>query len=437
MKIWQYFKSVICITAAGVLFAVLVAGCSAQSARSGRYVKSGQRWWKGNTHTHTFWSDGQDYPEMVADWYKDHGYNFLVLSDHNVLSQGLQWVDVDERHTEADIHDKYIKRFGTDWVETRLVDDKKQVRLKPLNEFRHLLEKPNKFMMVQGEELSADARVHVNAINSIERIGPKEGKTKAEILQNNINAVLEQEKRTGQQMLPHVNHPNWHWTFTAEDLFPITGEQFFELYNAGGTSCMSIGDENHVSTEKMWDIILAMRLGVLNLPVMYGVGSDDAHTYHKTGPEHSSPGRAWIMVRATHLTPEYIIKAMEAGDFYTSNGLTLKNVKFDGKTLKVKIAAEQGVSYTTRFIGTKKRFDTKTTEHKYKVGEKERVIKKYSDDIGIVLKESKGAKAEYTLTGDELYVRATVISSKPKNNPHFEGELETAWVQPVLLGVKK
>ena len=35
------------------------------------------RWWKGNLHDHTLWSDGDDYPEMVAAWYKDHGYHFL------------------------------------------------------------------------------------------------------------------------------------------------------------------------------------------------------------------------------------------------------------------------------------------------------------------------------------------------------------------------
>ena len=314
------------------------------------------RWWKGNTHTHTFWSDGQGYPEMVTDWYKKNGYNFLTLSDHNVLSQGQKWVDIDDRHLEADIHSKYLNRFGTGWVQTREVDGKKQVRLKTLNEFRHLLEEPNRFMLVQGEELTP-GKGHVNAINTIEQIGAIDGSTNTEILQNNINAVLEQEQRTGQQMLPHLNHPNWRWDFNAEDIFPLIGEQFFELYNAGGTSCNNIGDENHVSTEKMWDIILAMRLGVLNLPVMYGVGTDDSHIYHKSSPELSPPGRAWIMVRSTHLTPQYIIDAMETGDFYASNGLTLKDVKFDGKTLKVKIDAKLGVSYTTRFIGTKKGFD--------------------------------------------------------------------------------
>ncbi len=405
-------------------------------------VSSKPKWWKGNTHTHTFWSDGQDYPEMVADWYKQHGYNFLTLSDHNILSQGQKWVDVDHRHIEADIHNKYVERFSADWVQTRQLGVKKQVRLKPLNEFRHLLEETNQFIMIQGEELTP-GKGHVNAINTIEQIGAKGGNTDTEILQNNINAVLEQEQRTGQEMLPHVNHPNWRWDFDAEDIIPLIGEQFFELYNAGGTSCNNIGDENHVSTEKMWDIILAMRLGVLNLPVMYGVGTDDSHTYHKTGPELSIPGRAWIMVRSTHLTPEYIINAMEAGDFYASNGLTLKDVQFDGKTLKVKIDAKLGVSYTTRFIGTKKGFDTKTTENTHKDKDtyedkyNDHTTKIYSDDIGVVLKETKGAYAEYTLTGDELYVRATVISNKPKHDPHFIGELETAWVQPVFCRLTK
>ena len=46
------------------------------------------RWFKGNLHTHSLWSDGDDYPEMIADWYARHGYHFLALSDHNVLARG-------------------------------------------------------------------------------------------------------------------------------------------------------------------------------------------------------------------------------------------------------------------------------------------------------------------------------------------------------------
>ena len=63
-------------------------------------------WLKGNTHTHTLWSDGDGAPELVTDWYERHGYDFLVLSDHNVLSRGERWFPVDGRRlTEERVHE--------------------------------------------------------------------------------------------------------------------------------------------------------------------------------------------------------------------------------------------------------------------------------------------------------------------------------------------
>lgn len=64
----------------------------------------GVRWFKGNLHTHSLWSDGNEFPEMISEWYRTHDYNFLSLSDHNVLSEGQRWMK------EADI----VKRGGKD-----------------------------------------------------------------------------------------------------------------------------------------------------------------------------------------------------------------------------------------------------------------------------------------------------------------------------------
>ena len=47
---------------------------------------SGTQWYKGNIHTHTTESDGDEDPHKVASWYRRHGYDFLVLSDHNHLT---------------------------------------------------------------------------------------------------------------------------------------------------------------------------------------------------------------------------------------------------------------------------------------------------------------------------------------------------------------
>src|SRR5450432_4204686 len=79
------------------------------------------RWFKGNLHTHSLWSDGNDYPEMIVDWYARHGYRFLALSDHNVLGQGQKWFSVAEANERArqDGFARYRQRFGDAWVETR------------------------------------------------------------------------------------------------------------------------------------------------------------------------------------------------------------------------------------------------------------------------------------------------------------------------------
>lgn len=114
---------------------------------------SESRWWKGNLHTHSFWSDGDDFPEMVVQWYKDHGYNFLALSDHNVLSQGQRWMVVTDNRQAA--FDKYLARFGNEWVRTRKNDEgQTEVQLKPLTEFRCLFEQPGQFLLIQSEEIT-------------------------------------------------------------------------------------------------------------------------------------------------------------------------------------------------------------------------------------------------------------------------------------------
>jgi len=48
------------------------------------------RWFKGNLHTHTTQSDGDRTPEQAIAWYREHGYDFLAITDHWVLTKGRQ-----------------------------------------------------------------------------------------------------------------------------------------------------------------------------------------------------------------------------------------------------------------------------------------------------------------------------------------------------------
>ncbi|MCC7387515.1 MAG: hypothetical protein IT431_01975 [Phycisphaerales bacterium] len=394
------------------------------------------RWWKGNLHTHSLWSDGDDFPEMIALWYADNGYNFLALSDHNTLSQGQRWMplaDIDNR-SRAAAFPKYLERFGDDWVQTRTENDTTQVRLKPFDEYRPFVEQPGRFLLIQAEEITGAFErrpIHINATNLAEVIPPQTGETAEATIRAVLREVNAQAAKHGREVLPHLNHPNFGWGVTAEDLAPVLEEQFFEVFN-GHTGVNNNGDQTHASTERIWDIINTIRITRFDAPPIFGIATDDGHSYHGQSPV-SIPGRGWVMVHARRLTPETVILAMKAGDFYASTGVTLDAVEFDAadNTLTVRIHPEPGESYTTRFIGTPRDADLTATPVTDEAGNPLPVTGLYSPEIGQVLAESEGVTAVYTFTGDELYVRAVIESSAPPERPTKESLLKRAWTQPI------
>ena len=44
-------------------------------------------WYRGNTHTHSVASDGKMTVAELADWYEQHSYDFLCITDHNVVAE--------------------------------------------------------------------------------------------------------------------------------------------------------------------------------------------------------------------------------------------------------------------------------------------------------------------------------------------------------------
>jgi hypothetical protein len=148
--------------------------------------------------------------------------------------------------------------------------------------------------------------------------------------------------------------------------------------------------------------------------------------------KQSRNGRGWIMVRAAKLEANDLIAAMEAGDFYASSGVTLKDVRREPNRLSLEIEAQPGVIYTTEFFGTRKGYDQASAPVLDAKGAQLRTTRRYSKDVGAVLATVTGPKATYELKGDEIYVRARVTSSKPKADAAYPGEVEQAWTQPLV-----
>lgn len=366
-------------------------------------------WYKGNLHTHTYWSDGDEFPEMVLDWYKSKGYDFVALSDHNTLARDEKWKVIVKSPLYEESFQRYLEKFGEDWVVYKNDTGRTQVKLKTFEEYKSKIQN-EKFLVIPSEEITnyVDGKipVHVNATNLQEFIAPPNAATVAETMQLSVDAVLQQRERTGVPMFPHINHPNFYWAITLEDMISLKGERFFEIYN-GHPLVRNYGDSMHMSTEQMWDKI-NIAYANLNQPLMYGLATDDSHNYHQFGRAFSNAGRGWVMVQAKSLQVEALIEAMEAGRFYASTGVTLKEIEVRNNQLTLEVAAAEGVQYTIEFIGVKQ-------------GESEsRVIETIHDTQG-----------SFRLTNDYVFVRARITSSQIQSNPFEEGDFEMAWTQPV------
>jgi hypothetical protein len=381
---------------------------------------AGSRWYKGNTHTHSYWSDGDDFPEMILDWYKTRGYDFIALSDHNILADREFWREIPAHPFRQQRFREYLQKYGADWVTSRTDSaGRLSVKLKTLAEFRPLFEEKGKFLIINAEEITDKFEgkpVHINAVNVQELIQPRGGNSVAEVMQNNLDAVYEQRERTGKPMFPHLNHPNFGWAVTAEDMLNLRGERFFEVYN-GHPHVHNYGDSVTIGMEELWDQLLIRYLAD-GKPPLYGLATDDSHNYLEYKVGLSNPGRGWIMVRAAELQPEALIAAMEKGDFYATTGVLLKDIKTTKGTLAVEVEAQQGTRYTIQFWGARP----------LGMGTSARA----QGRDRVLLKEVKGTHASYTLTPADLYVRAKIISNRSQPNPFQAGDLETAWTQPLV-----
>jgi hypothetical protein len=143
-------------------------------------------------------------------------------------------------------------------------------------------------------------------------------------------------------------------------------------------------------------------------PLIFGLATDDSHNYHEFGAAYSNAGRGWVMVHADALTPESLITALEAGDFYSSTGVILKDINVENNVLHLSIQAEDNVKYSIEFIGLEKGGNTTS-----------------------VLKSVEGITGDFELSDKISFVRARITSNKVKVNPFQEGEFEQAWTQPV------
>ena len=390
-------------------------------------------WYRGNMHMHSYWSDGAAFPEEAIDYYRSRGYQFICLSDHNLLQvNDKNWQEVGGKKVTAAAAEQYLKVYG-DTADKKTEDSKDYLRLKTIWELKKQFDSDGKFLLVPSIEPSekvGEFQVHMNAINVKTPLPYKRGKNATETFDLNEKALAAHGKEYSCETLFMLNHPFWpYFDIQPDVLIALPQVRFYELSNGGNTSKAT---PNWYSLEGFWDIVNAFRIAAGHPPV-FGVATDDTHGYK--APEGVDTLRGWVCVRAPKLDCDTLVQAMNRGDFYSSTGVTLKDVAFDAATgtLAVQVEPKADETYEITFTVTRADFDQTATPFDDPAADKKPARQgiKYSDTIGVTAKKVSGTSASYTMQPDDLYVRATVTSSAKMPKPALCGPwVYTAWTQP-------
>lgn len=343
----------------------LISACGGSGKGNSKEV-----WFKGNTHAHSNLSDGDSAPDKVARWYLDHDYNFLVLTDHN-----------------------------------KFVDPKNIILPK---------DRRDNFILIGGEEVSGERSIHSTALNINKVVPWSSGKSeKKEIIQYQVDEIT---KKGGEAIL---NHPNFHWSVTAEDILGIKNLYMFELFN-GHPAVHNYGDAQHPSTEEIWDELLTKGMKI------YAISSDDTHHLKTLAFDKANPGRGWIMVKSSKLISSEITEAMLKGDFYATTGIILKNYNrsIDGYEIEIDDKKTKETLLKPYIHGNL----VENCYTSYCNSDSSYTIQFITSE-GKVVKTISGKKGTYKLKEKDLYIRVKIIYSQVNGGRYEEFY---AWGQPIF-----
>ena len=122
-----------------------------------------------------------------------------------------------------------------------------------------------------------------------------------------------------------IVHPAWY-SLGVDDARSIEAAHAIEVYNHTSAIKTDRGDGT-VLLDQM--LALGHRLNAL--------ACDDAHF------ELDDAFGAWVMVRATERSPESLLAALKSGHYYSSTGVELHGIHFDGDEVVVDCSPATGI----------------------------------------------------------------------------------------------
>lgn len=242
------------------------------------------RFWRGNLHAHSTYSDGKLSPEDICGLYRSGGYDFLAVTDHFLKHYGFPMTDTRPYRTED---------FTT------LIGAELHTGVTELGHLWHILAVglPFDFAPYPG------------------------GETGPEVVARALKAGA----------FVAAAHPAWYM-LTEQDILSLGGIHAVEAYNATSADHNDRADSNYIYE------LLLMRGARYNF-----LASDDTHSV----PERNDALRGWVWVKSETREPEALLEALKEGAYYSSTGPQIFDIQMpNDDTLVVRTSPAERIWVT-------------------------------------------------------------------------------------------
>lgn len=305
------------------------------SDRKSMFIE-GATFYKGNVHSHTVRSDGKLQPADMLRGYKERGYAFVAISDHE------RYFDSTEFDT-----DDFLVYPAIEWAVEEPKDGYKGHHLHGLLGTRDMV------------AAAGDKRIaHDKYMDKYDWKTPQTIQRAIDTLREAGNLVM-------------YNHPIWS-RLELDDLLNVNGYFAVEIYNYG---CV-IEDGTGLSTH-YWDMLLRRGHKV------FGLATDDNHNYHPYGSPLCDSFGGWIVVAARKLDRESIAEALAQGSFYSSSGPEIYEFSHSGDEVYVRCSPVKTIrmlSYERRGVSKPAEVGGSLTEASFKLFGNETFVRLECED---------------------------------------------------------
>ncbi len=260
------------------------------------FPKNG-KFYKACLHTHSFVSDGEFSPLEVKKMYKDNGYGIVAFTDHEVLVA----------HNELD-DENFIALTSYELS----INENRVERLFPYEKCYHF----NAISKIKDNEISpVFTEKEIWLEHSKKFVNPKQFEVDYNLKfdMNTVNDLV--EKLNENNFLVALNHPEWS-LLDYHDYADINGLWGIEVYGHGGEI------DGISETVRPFEDLINQSKNV------YPLATDDMHHLNEAFG-------GFVMVKVPSLTYDNVIKGLENGDFYSSEGPEIYSLILEDYKLKI------------------------------------------------------------------------------------------------------